>query len=377
MEYLPKDQYVAGVGQKEADGEIRSVSDYIRRISEYVEEHHGSSPVVVYRGEPQIYEKPCLPNIFRKGYLERSVYFEKSLFDAMRPIKLSGDTRYLDNAIDAQHGEFPSRLLDVTYNCLAALYFAVTPYYHYEADSLDGCDGMVYVFFIDDIFSPSAENTNDNYNAIINRDQPWYQGKSLFEKTHKFVDFAKLNDRIIAQRGAFILFPGDAPEELPRYMSSGLRIPGGAKARMRRELKQFFGIHTGSIYPESMHLVEDLSEKSIQLNTDAFNFKNELNRALVQFERELEYYFAYAEYRRKENAEHRHMILQHTLGVIRSYEKGLLELMQDQCVQENPDNSEALSGAAERYDAAVAAFADRLDRHGLETFDPGTCLLLI
>ena len=77
---------------------------------------------------------------------------------------------YLENAIDAQHGEFPSRLLDVSYNCLTALYFAVTPYYHHLPDSLDNVDGMVYIFYVDEIFSPSASNTNDNYNTIINKD---------------------------------------------------------------------------------------------------------------------------------------------------------------------------------------------------------------
>ena len=87
----------------------------------------------------------------------------------MRQNKLSNSDSYLENAIDAQHGEFPSRLLDVSYNCLDALYFAVTPYYHKAADSLDSKDGMVYVFYIDEIFSPSAQNTNDNYNAIINK----------------------------------------------------------------------------------------------------------------------------------------------------------------------------------------------------------------
>lgn len=42
---------------------------------------------------------------------------------------LTDGKTYLEIAIDAQHGGFPSRLLDVTYNCIVALYFAITPYY--------------------------------------------------------------------------------------------------------------------------------------------------------------------------------------------------------------------------------------------------------
>ena len=38
---------------------------------------------------------------------------------------LTDGKTYLEIAIDAQHGGFPSRLLDVTYNCIVALYFAI------------------------------------------------------------------------------------------------------------------------------------------------------------------------------------------------------------------------------------------------------------
>ena len=74
---------------------------------------------------------------------------------------------------------------------------------------------MAFLFFVDDIFSPSARNTNDNYDAIINRDKPWFNGRKIFQKNHKFIDHIKLNSRIIAQQGAFILFQGDEAEDLP------------------------------------------------------------------------------------------------------------------------------------------------------------------
>ena len=212
---LPKDKRVKEISEKP----IENVSDYISKIKEYMESRKGENYSYVYRGEPQIYTTSCRANIFRRGVMDGNPFFEKSLFDAMRQNRLTGEKRYLDNAIDAQHGEFPSRLLDVSYNCLTALYFAVTPYYRKDVDSLDHEDGMVFVFFIDEIFSPSAENTNANYDAIINRDRQWHRDKIIFEKNHKFIDHTKLNNRIVAQQGAFILFQGNDAADLPAWMT--------------------------------------------------------------------------------------------------------------------------------------------------------------
>lgn len=220
-------------------------------------------------------------------------FFEKSLFDAMRQNQLTSEKRYLDNAIDAQHGEFPCRLLDVSYNCLTALYFAATPYYHKDEDSLDDKDGMVFIFFVDEIFSPSAQNTNDNYDAIIKRNKEWHRDKIIFEKNYKFIDHAKINNRIIAQQGAFILFQGNDAADLPAWMTYGIKIPKASKPLIRRELEQLFGIHTGTIYPEIVNLVEDISEKSRKLNTEDFCCYHELRYAVRMLEKELDYYFGY------------------------------------------------------------------------------------
>ena len=241
---------------------IASVEDYIKTIDMLIDKNSSKERIFVFRGEPQKHSTFCQPNIFRKNVLSTNKFYEKSLFNTMRQNKLSNSDSYLENAIDAQHGEFPSRLLDVSYNCLDALYFAVTPYYHKDADSLDSKDGMVYVFYIDEIFSPSAQNTNANYNAIVNKDQSWFNGQFIFEKNHKFIDHTKINNRIIAQQGAFILFQGDSPEEIPAYMMNGIVIAHDAKAKIRRDLSRMFGINTGTIYPEIMNFADDLINKS-------------------------------------------------------------------------------------------------------------------
>ena len=323
---LPKEKAVRISEGKPA---ICDVSGFLSRVNECIRERMSPEDILVYRGEPEVYDKPCRPNIFRRGVLSGNRFFEKNLFDAMRQNKLSGEERYLDNAIDAQHGEFPSRLLDVSYNCLTALYFAVTPYYHKDEDSKDEQDGMVYIFFFDELFSPSAGNTNAAYEAMIRQDREWYQGKSLFEKNHKFIDHTKLNNRIVAQQGAFILFPGMEPESLPECMYCGIRIPGEAKPRIRQELKQLFGIHTGSIYPEIINLVEELSSKSRKINTEEFTCRNELRQALRLLERELGYYLEYALEQKRGGADHMEQILMHIERVTDSYRTGILEVLRE------------------------------------------------
>ncbi len=359
---------------------VRDVSDFIERVNGYVQERGKPDQFCVYRGEPECYPTPCRPNLFRRGVLAENRFFEKNLFDAMRQNKLTGEKRYLDNAIDAQHGEFPSRLLDVSYNCLVALYFAVTPYYHTEENSLDREDGMVFLFFLDEIFSPSARNTNDNYRAIIDRKPAWCQ-KPLFQKNIKFIDHTKLNPRIIAQQGAFMLFQGDEAEELPKRMFCGIRIPKEAKPKLRSQLKNLFGIHTGTIYPEISNLVRELTHKSRQLNTQAFTCENELYYALAQLERELDFYLDYAltqqrETRPEPDGEVRQKIMEQNLAhiewVIRGYRDGLLRFCsrfrEEKEVWKAEITEEQLQAVLRAYNEQLEDFSRRAAQYSLGEF---------
>lgn len=319
---MEKDRYL-----KEYSGiEAENVSKYLEKISNLMKTQNSEDHIFVYRGEPQKYDRPCRPNIFRKGVLDKNPFFEKSLFDTMRQNRLTGEIKYLDNAIDAQHGEFTSRLLDVTYNCLIALYFAVTPYYHKPEDALDDKDGMVYLFFVDEIFSSSAQNTNDCYEAIINRDQFWFTDNIIFAKNHKFIDHTKLNNRIISQQGAFILFQGNDADDLPVCMTYGIRIPASAKKQIRSELKLLFGIHTGTVYPETVNLVRELSEKSGKINISRFSFQTELEFVLSNFKKEIDYYLDYLMYCRQENSSSYSDANILVEKVINSYRIGLIDL---------------------------------------------------
>ena len=317
------------VNDHKSNEKIMHVAQFIEKVNELINSHPDKKVHFLYRGECKRYPNFCRPNIFRKNVLSTNPLYEKSLFNTMRQNKLSNNESYLENAIDAQHGEFPSRLLDVSYNCLTALYFAVTPYYHKDITEYDEDDGMVYVFFIDEIFSPSAQNTNDNYNAIIDKECPWFNNHAIFQKNHKFIDHTKLNNRIIAQQGAFILFQGNDDEKIPSYMMGGIVIPKESKPMIRKELSVMFGINTGSVYPEIVNVAEDLVNKSKSLVTEPFGWKNEIKYVLNNLEKELSYYAEQlSSHNTTKDSEYYDMI-QTVEMIINSYRIGIIDFLQD------------------------------------------------
>lgn len=195
--------------------EAKSVSEYIKELREIIERKSKKDFTIVYRGENKIFKNPCQPNIFRKEYLYKNEFFEKNLFEEMKANKITEGSTFLERAIDAQHDGFPSRLLDVSYNSLIALYFAVTPYYYEPEDKYDKKiennenNGVVYIFFIEKYFCPAGDIINKTYDSIVNRDESAFIEHKIFQKNHKLIDHIKCNNRIIAQQGTFILFQGD------------------------------------------------------------------------------------------------------------------------------------------------------------------------
>lgn len=271
---------------------INSIEQYIFVINEYQKKLASDSSFLVYRGEPEIYKTPCMPNLFRKKTLYENRFYEKNIYDAMRQNGITDKDSYLEIAIDAQHDEFPSRLLDVSYNCLSALYFATTPSYHFKEDDYDSVDGAVYLIDIEEIYSPSANNAKQVFDAIINKTPEWIDD-TVFSHDHKFIDYSKQNARIIAQQGAFILFQGNSFVELPRGIIHKIVIPGGAKKKLRKQLYDLFGIHTGTIYPEATNMVDALKKKSMYIVDSVFSHQSELQRSVAAFRRELYYYLDY------------------------------------------------------------------------------------
>ncbi len=48
---------------------VSNISEYLNRVSVCIKNRQQGDGIVVYRGEPEVYDQPCRPNIFRKDYL--------------------------------------------------------------------------------------------------------------------------------------------------------------------------------------------------------------------------------------------------------------------------------------------------------------------
>ncbi|MGX8851136.1 FRG domain-containing protein [Amedibacillus sp. YH-ame10] len=258
--------------------EIQHVSDYLKLI-EIVRDEYKDEDIVVYRGENQIFSTACQPNLFRMNYMKNNPFFEKNILDEMAADKWTKGHSYLMKAVDAQHGGFPSRLLDVSYNALSALYFAVTPYFTKRVTEDDDKDGIVYIFDFEQMYCALGHNMESLFDSIVTRgkDKKWLWENKAFQLNHKLIDHIKANNRIIAQQGAFILFQGDEFTPISEYIYDKIIIPKNSKKTIRLELNRFFGIHTGSIYPEGMNCVDVIIEKSTKLYTNDFNEENEMH----------------------------------------------------------------------------------------------------
>ncbi len=269
---------------------VSSVSDFIKAV-QVLEKNwcDENNSFLVFRGEAEEYNTPCIPTIYRDYSLKQIENYEINMFCAMRQNDISGNTDYLHNAIDAQHDGFPSRLLDVSYNCLIALYFATTPYYVHPEDSLDGSDGFVYAFKYNEALSPEAQNTKEIYNVALEGNKN-ILNDAFFSYNHRLIDHCKQNKRIIAQQGAFILFTGDIPEPIPFHQLYGIRISKQGKAQIRKELQTLFGIYTGSVYPEVELMREEIKRKCLRMNTIGMGLRSNTDATLEIYRSEYEYY---------------------------------------------------------------------------------------
>lgn len=279
---------------------INSISDYLKIIDEKIEtlKRINNNAIFCYRGEDrtqgtkgEIYVH-SMPNIFRPKNFDKFTeykWFEKSMLDEVKSNNLSNSIDYLEVAMDAQHGGFPSRLLDITFNSLIALFFAVTPHYTKEINENDKADGRVIVYAADKLTTSKTETVKKIYEELVNEKKYNCRLDSHF---HFLIDFVELNSRIKAQQGGFILFGGNQFIPVPRWKFEEIIIPQESKEKLRQQLDLYFGINMGMIYPEPDNKVD-------YIITRALKVKNEIDYYAVikeEMEFKIDNYINYINY---------------------------------------------------------------------------------
>ena len=210
--------------------EIKSLAEYIELINAIYKEWNPKK-ILFFRGHASD-KWDLLPSVFRRNNKTNSLYNEKDLVLDYKQIAPAHTFDYalipdIDKIlVEMQHSELPTRLLDWTFAPLSALFFACQP-----KDETKEDDAVVYVLNPWDVYpqislgSNSSKNIPSTYMDInitsrcllslnwkydeiknyVNKNWMYDIQPSEYNNPIPFV--AKFrNDRIIAQRGAFVLW---------------------------------------------------------------------------------------------------------------------------------------------------------------------------
>jgi hypothetical protein len=122
---------------------VSSIEEYVKIVGEFVSGHKSKNSVFYFRGEKDYGEENALiPFIYRKGLYENEhkLYREISRFNDK---DFEKDKTAIDRLCRMQHFGCPTRMLDLGEDCFTALYFALE-----DRDKEPNKPSFVYLFSI-------------------------------------------------------------------------------------------------------------------------------------------------------------------------------------------------------------------------------------
>lgn len=228
-----------------------------------------------FRGESRDYgETRLMPTIFRNN---NNLKTEQYLFELLEDYNIidCNKVRNIEKAIEAQHYVEISRLLDITFNILPALYFA--------CKSNKKADGIIYVFAFPEHYSPHSQYLESIYTKLLKDES------ILYEKNFRVVTHSRYNERIIAQNGGFIFFPGDMFSPIRDIYYKNIRIESKDKDSILSELKYYFGIDERYLFPGKQGDIEYIKKEIENYNVkknEELSIENEVKMYFNRFEYE-------------------------------------------------------------------------------------------
>lgn len=215
--------------------------------------HHDENLLIAYRGESKDYKNTKLmPSIFRDStYIRKELHLFELLCDYNM---IDNKASSIEKAIEAQHYIEISRMLDITFSLLSSLYFACETY--------NDQDAVLYVFGFPKSYSPHSNYIQDFYSNILEETyKPYSRNFKVF--THSYA-----NERIKAQKGGFIFFPGKEWYPINRCYYEEVEIKAQDKNKIMKELDILFQVRKEAIYPEKANLAEAVYKQFISNSFD-------------------------------------------------------------------------------------------------------------
>ena len=162
------------------------------------------------------------------------------------------------------------------FDVLVALYFACT--------HPDEHDGYVYVFAFPEHYSPHSKYIEEFYTNVL-------EGKHIaYSRNFKVFSHSVTNDRIKAQKGGFIFFPGKEFHPINDCYYERILISKNHKREILEDLEALFQITKATLFPEKDKVAEIITNK----------FKGNIyTTKSVSLENEIESFFSRIDYELK------------------------------------------------------------------------------
>lgn len=255
------------------ENKIREIYEEISNLKEILGE---GEYIYCFRGESADYGATKLtPTLFRNKVTEGGLP-DRELINLIADYQISdpGITSNLARAIEGQHFIALSRLLDITFSIIPALYFACS--------DNEEKNGYVYIFRFPRAFSPSSTYINTFYDKMISRQITPYANN------FKVLAHMQSNERIKSQSGGFILFPGDEAIRIPDIYYSKVEIRESEKKEILNELDLFFGMNESVVYPQKDKKRDVIIKKLSMISEEVNCFEFEKAFYSIEIEEALE-----------------------------------------------------------------------------------------